>query len=84
MTSRKAGAGIIAWSLGFIASVILAPFYPIFGGVAAGALLTALTLAFVVKWSLEGLMDDTMSNIEQMQEKIDENAGHGVIDTDEL
>jgi len=71
MSQHKAGAIVIGWIVGFVASIALAPFYTIFAGVAAGALLTAVVFGLAIRWSMRGMVDDVTEEIETVQENLE-------------
>lgn len=73
MASTKAGIVILLWGVSFLSSIVLAPFYPIAGGFAIGAIVTAAALVLTVKWSIEEMLTDTFSGIEEMQKQLQEN-----------
>lgn len=72
MTSVKAGLAVLIWTTVFLVSLILATTHVFFVGFVAGSIVTALSLALTVKWSIEGLLSDTFEGVEEMQEQLEE------------
>lgn len=70
MVSNRAGTAIIVWAVAILASVALIPVHVFFAGVVVGSLLTAGLLTLVVKWSIEGMLSQSASDIEQMNETL--------------
>jgi hypothetical protein len=67
---RKAGALITGWILALIVSIVMAPFSTFFGGVVVGSLVSVVTLGLALKWSIRGMIDETIADVEDMQEQL--------------
>lgn len=69
--ARKAGALILCWVVGLIGAIVLAPFSTIALGIAVGSVLTAIVMGLTVKWSVRAMVDETVGDIEAMNEQLD-------------
>lgn len=72
MTSHRAALIIIGWLTMLAAAILLSATSLFAAGVAVGSVVTAGALLLVVKWSIEGMLSSTATNIESMQDALEE------------
>lgn len=68
MTSTKAAVLVLGWIGMVIGTMVFGIVSTFFLGVTIGSLLTAGTLGLAIKWSIEGLLSGTTSNIKQIND----------------
>lgn len=74
---------IISWSVLLLGCLVLSVWYPVFGGVAIGAIVTALMLGLAIKWGSEAMMDGMVNDLESVSEHLDEADQFGTIQDDD-